>query len=137
MIRVAPAWWLHVGYFKPYEFDSPDAPGSGVSVKKELVVKLDQLRKRYGRPINVSSGFRTLAENTRVGGAAASAHLTGEAADIRCTSADARFMLVKIALELGFARIGIYSSWIHLDVARHLPDKVCWVSVDRGKESNP
>ena len=43
---------------------------------------LDPLRERYGKPINVNSGYRCQALNKAVGGVRNSQHLTGEAADI-------------------------------------------------------
>ena len=50
----------------------------------ELVEKvLDPLRAAYGQPIKVSSGYRCLALNTAVGGAATSVHMLGYAADLQ------------------------------------------------------
>lgn len=43
---------------------------------------LDPLREWYGRPIYVTSGYRSPKLNRAVGGAATSQHLRGEAADI-------------------------------------------------------
>ena len=44
---------------------------------------LDPLRKLYGKPIVVTSGYRSPALNSAVGGAKSSQHTTGQAADIR------------------------------------------------------
>lgn len=46
---------------------------------------LDPLRARYGKPINVSSGYRSRALNNAVGGVKNSQHLEGKAADITGT----------------------------------------------------
>lgn len=43
---------------------------------------LDPLRLRYGRPIHVSSGYRSRRLNAAVGGVSNSQHLYGQAADI-------------------------------------------------------
>lgn len=43
---------------------------------------LDPIRKAWGKPITVSSGYRSPAVNKAVGGKATSQHLKGEAADI-------------------------------------------------------
>lgn len=40
-----------------------------------------KIRKNLGHPVIITSGFRTKALNTAVGGVANSQHLTGEAAD--------------------------------------------------------
>ena len=47
---------------------------------------LDPLRELYGKPIVVTSGFRSVKLNRAVGGAVRSQHCKGEAADIRCVS---------------------------------------------------
>ena len=43
---------------------------------------LDPLREAYGKPITVTSGFRSKALNQALGGAASSQHMKGQAADI-------------------------------------------------------
>ena len=47
---------------------------------------LDPLREAYGKPIVVSSGYRSPKLNKAVGGAAKSQHVTGQAADIHTLS---------------------------------------------------
>lgn len=49
----------------------------------ELALFLDQLRKDWGSGINVTSGFRNQKLNDAVGGAKASAHKSGYAADLQ------------------------------------------------------
>ncbi len=44
---------------------------------------LDPLRERWGSPILVNSGYRCPELNAKVGGAAYSYHMRGQAADIR------------------------------------------------------
>lgn len=88
------------------------------AVEQKLLDALQQLRDLIGVPIHVNSGFRCPAWNKRVGGAKNSAHLRGIAADIRCeelTPAE----LARFAEEIpAFANggIGIYKSWVHVDV---------------------
>ena len=43
---------------------------------------LDPLREKYGKPININSGYRSAAVNIKVKGAKNSDHLYGFAADI-------------------------------------------------------
>ena len=69
-------------YFKPSEV---------VGLKPELCEKLDAARGLAGVPFSITSGFRTPAENVAVGGVPNSAHLKGEAADLKCSDASARW----------------------------------------------
>ena len=54
-----------------------------VSNLKNLVDHvLDPLRVKYGKPITINSGYRSLKVNKKVGGVNTSQHCKGEAADI-------------------------------------------------------
>lgn len=48
-----------------------------------LVAVLETIRQRYGLPITVTSGYRSKALNSALGGVANSDHLYGAAADIK------------------------------------------------------
>jgi zinc D-Ala-D-Ala carboxypeptidase len=50
-----------------------------------IMWKLQALRKDFGKPIRVSSGFRSFTCNKAVGGAEHSRHLAGDAADLTGT----------------------------------------------------
>lgn len=43
---------------------------------------LEPIRTHYGKPVKISSGYRSLALNRAIGGATSSQHSKGEAADI-------------------------------------------------------
>ena len=50
---------------------------------KKLAENIFQpIRKHFGKPIPISSGYRSVALNKAIGGAASSQHCTGEAIDI-------------------------------------------------------
>lgn len=86
--------------------------------------KLQQIRDAFGQPIKVNSGYRTLEVNKAVGGAKASAHMRGLAADItaRKKSDNRRLMTVinELAEDLKFDQFIIYIGgtgtiqWIHI-----------------------
>ena len=62
---------------------------------KWLEMLRDEWNKRYGEgndPIYINSGYRSPAVNKAVGGVATSNHLTGCAADIRCTGLEQAFV---------------------------------------------
>ena len=48
-----------------------------------FVLQLEEFRLWYGRPMNITSGYRTAAYNRKVGGASNSMHLKGLAVDYR------------------------------------------------------
>ena len=52
------------------------------NLQKLCIHILEPLRENFNYPITISSGYRCSALNKAVGGAAASQHMTGEAADI-------------------------------------------------------
>ena len=61
---------------------------------------LDPLRRAWGKPILVNSGYRCPALNGAVGGKPYSQHLRGEAADITAGSREANRQLYELALKL-------------------------------------
>ena len=52
-----------------------------VKLDDELVVLLQCIREHFGKPVHITSGFRTAAHNAAVGGSKSSQHLLGKAAD--------------------------------------------------------
>lgn len=113
-------------YFKISEFDSPDLPNSGVNMDKDFLRLLDKLRERVGFPMIVNSGFRTHYHNRKVGGVASSSHTRGLAVDIKIKGNYERFKIVSEALKLGINRIGVYKTFVHLDVDKSLVENVIW-----------
>lgn len=89
---------------------------------------LDPLRENYGKPIHVSSGYRSSAVNKSVGGSMTSQHLLGEAADIYVDSGKkGNFELGKLIVKLGsydqviFEDVGqndLLPQWIHVSWKR-------------------
>ena len=79
---------------------------------------LDPLRRAWGKPILVNSGYRCPALNNAVGGKASSQHLRGEAADITTGSPETNKQLydLAIALRLPFDQlIGERGyTWLHI-----------------------
>ena len=79
---------------------------------------LDPLRRAWGKPILVNSGYRCPALNKAVGGVASSQHLRGEAADITTGSPETNKQLydLAIALRLPFDQlIGERGyTWLHI-----------------------
>jgi len=113
-------------YFRLSEFDSPDSPGSGVNMNPAFLALLDQIRGSAGVPFRINSGYRTRDHNSEVGGKAASAHTRGFAADIFALTSRDKFAIITTALVHGINRIGIGSTFVHLDADPSLPKNVIW-----------
>lgn len=94
----------------------------------QLLQRLNLMRAFLERPITVTSGPRCAFHNQRVGGDPSSAHLTGQAADLRCRSSAERWAMLEAAHQAGFRRIGIGADFVHVDVAEdpHHPVDVVW-----------
>ncbi|MCG8329797.1 MAG: D-Ala-D-Ala carboxypeptidase family metallohydrolase [Chitinophagales bacterium] len=133
--------WDDVRYFQPFEFDSPDVPGSGQKVMKLHFIKaLDELRGNLGYPLQVNSGYRTPEHNARVGGVPDSAHLKGLAADIYCPTKEHLRKIVYAAREMGFRRIGQYFTvkgnyFVHLDLDDSKEYQGEWCFINGSKSS--
>lgn len=63
---------------------------------KLLVEKvLDPARELLGKPITVTSGYRSPLVNRKVNGSKTSQHIKGEAADIKCEDNNKLFNIIK------------------------------------------
>lgn len=62
-----------------------NAPDDVISKHLQILADtLQKIRDLLGKPIHVSSGYRSVAVNKLIGGVASSAHCQGFAADITC-----------------------------------------------------
>lgn len=113
-------------YFNYEEFDSPDVQGSGQLMDPKLLEMIDKARDIYGKPIHVTSGYRTEAHNRKVGGVSSSSHLKGLAIDVACIKSRDRFEMLNALLEVGFNRIGVASTFIHVDIDKNKSQNVIW-----------
>jgi hypothetical protein len=80
-----------------------------------FIMKLQKMRNLYAKPIRITSGFRCPSHNRNIRGATESKHMKGIAADIFCISAGEKYWLVKYAIEVGFAGIGVGPDFVHVD----------------------
>ena len=102
-----------------------------VFVDGALTALLQKIRDHFGKPVVVTSGYRTAAHNKAVGGAAYSQHLYGRAADIRVQGVPVEELAAYAETCLpGTGGIGRYPArsgravgWVHVDVR---PNKSRW-----------
>lgn len=119
--------WNDYPNFAPEEFTcSCGCAGGPMEMSIFLLNKLQDLRTKLGFPFVVTSGFRCYAHNATVGGVENSAHTKGEAADISIGGSSQRFRFLRSAI-FSFDRVGVYPTFIHVDVSTTLPQDVCWM----------
>ena len=103
-------------HFKVKEFACKDG-SQVVFIDDYLVSILDILRHKLGKPVIVTSGYRTPEWNAKCEGAKYSYHMRGMAADIRVDGMSAKELADKlneiIPDECG---IIVYKNWVHFDV---------------------
>ena len=87
-----------------------------------LAVKILQpLREAYGKPITVTSGYRSLELNKAVKGSSTSQHLKGEAADLVTDNNKKLFEVAKRLIDEGEIKVGqlideYNYKWIHISL---------------------
>ena len=113
-------------YFTVDEFDSPDLPGSGEFMDQDFLDLLDKARERAGVPFRITSGYRSKQHNKDVGGVKNSSHRYGLAADISCVNSDRRFLIIEALLYVGFTRIGVADTFIHVDLDTNKQHNLIW-----------
>jgi uncharacterized protein YcbK (DUF882 family) len=102
-------------YFITKEFDSPDELGTGSKMDANLLKRLTDARYLAKTPFVVTSGFRTVKHNEKVGGSKTSSHLKGFAVDISCHNSSQREKIISALIIAGFQRVGIAKTFIHAD----------------------
>ena len=110
-------------YFSLDEFKCPCCGENNISLM--FVEQLDQARELAMVPFRINSGYRCESHDAALGGKGN--HTTGWAADIACSASLDRFRLVKSLLEVGFSRIGIGKTFLHVDDVDGKPPEVIWL----------
>jgi uncharacterized protein YcbK (DUF882 family) len=118
--------WVDYPYFTKAEFDCKHTGKN--EMQPEFMAKLQLLREKYGRPMIVTSGYRHWTHPVEARkGHTTGEHTRGTCADIACTSGAERYKIIQLALQLGFPRIGIAKTFIHLGIGgAGLPSPTIW-----------
>ncbi len=103
-------------HFHLREFVSSSDPRPSETVLANIRIlaeALEAYRQVWGRPIIITSGYRTPAHNRQVGGAGRSFHMQGLAADIEVPGWPPGLVQVKLRHWLG--GMGRYATHTHVD----------------------
>lgn len=112
--------------FRAWEFD---CNGAGccteTPIDEKLVNYLQAIRSHFGKPVQITSGYRCPVHNAKTPNAAPkSKHMLGMAADIYI-SGTAPAEIAKFAESIGVKGIGLYDSFVHIDTRE---EKYFWYS---------
>ena len=111
--------------FKVREFACKDGSNT-IFVCEELVQLLQNIRGHFGKPLHITSGYRTASHNAAVGGSKSSQHLLGRAADFWVEGVDVATVAAYVeALLPTHGGVGRYPK-----DAKHPNRKTGWVHVD-------
>ncbi len=94
-----------------------------VMVDEALTVLLQCIREHFGKPVTITSGYRTAEHNAKVGGAKSSQHLLGRAADIQVADTSVEDVAAYAeSLMPAWGGVGRYpvktgraKGWVHVD----------------------
>lgn len=116
--------------FKVREFRCRDG-SDVVMIDESLVMLLQCIREHFGKPVTITSGYRTGTHNTAVGGSKSSQHLLGKAADIQVADTTVEAVAAYAeSLMPDWGGVGRYpvkagraKGWVHVDTR---PNKSRW-----------
>ena len=87
-----------------------------IFIDTELVSVLQKIREHFGKPVTITSAYRTPTRNKEAGGTTYSQHLYGKAADIKISGVTPKKIADYAETLLPKGGIGIYNTFTHIDV---------------------
>ena len=98
-----------------------------LNMDEEFLQRLDEAREYAGIPFIINSAWRSEEDNKRVGGKPNSSHLKGLAVDIKATNSRQRGLILDALRSVGFSRVGIAKTFIHVDLDFDKDQDVTWL----------
>jgi zinc D-Ala-D-Ala carboxypeptidase len=95
------------------------------NMNKDFLFVLDEAREFAGIPFVINSAYRSPEHPLSIKNPSSS-HIKGLAVDIKATDSKTRFKIVKALIEVGFTRIGITDTFIHVDLDLDKTQNVIW-----------
>ena len=102
-------------YFKEIEY----------KMDKDFLSKLDKAREYAKIPFVINSAYRSPEHPESIKNPSSS-HIKGLAVDIRTTDSRTRYRVLEALIYVGFNRIGIADTFIHVDDDKDKSSNVVW-----------
>ncbi len=102
-------------YFKEIEY----------KMDEDFLAKLDDAREFAGFPFFINSAYRSPDHPESIKNPTSS-HIKGLAVDIRAIDSKTRYLIIDALMHVGFNRIGIADTFIHVDDDRNKACGVIW-----------
>jgi len=111
--------------------NTPDA--KTLETLKYTASQLDKVRELLNKPVNISSGYRCMQVNRRIGSKDTSQHLKGEAVDFKCElfgSPKKVFDKIRES-NIQFDQLILeFNSWVHISFVKEGGRRECLI-IDR------
>lgn len=108
--------WSKYPNFSKAEFDCSETYEN--DMQPEFLLALQNLRNKYGKPITITSGFRSVNHSDEIRKIKGGTHTMGIAADISVYGEN-KHELLRLAMKAGvFNGIGVAPWGIHLDISK-------------------
>lgn len=114
-------------YFTEEEFKTATPSCSLSDMNPLFMLLLDEARTYSSVPFVINSAYRTISWEKERGRKGTSSHTKGLAVDIACTDSHSRNIIVTSLLRAGFNRIGVASTFIHVDYDTTKPQNVIFL----------
>ena len=95
------------------------------NMDKRFLFVLDEAREFAGIPFIINSAYRSPDHPESIKNPTSS-HIKGLAVDIKATDSATRFKIVEALVSVGFTRIGIADTFIHVDLDLDKTQNVIW-----------
>jgi uncharacterized protein YcbK (DUF882 family) len=102
-------------HFTLNEFQSRDGYPI-ILIHPALILLLENIRRHFAAPVHITSAFRTIEHNKKIGGRKDSLHLYGMAADIIVRNVSPFEVTYYARNQLDVGGVGHYRNFTHLDV---------------------
>lgn len=112
--------------FRVREFACQDGSDK-ILIDSNLVEVLQKIRDHFGKPIIITSAYRTVSHNKKVGGSSRSYHVQGMAADIKVKGVSA--VAVAMYAQTIINGVGVYyyggTEFVHIDTRSSVKHWIC------------